>query len=236
MGPEWVLASGGEIAWVCLTAQERGALHKQARSPRANLVRLFIRPCFALSIRLGIIRGHLALKLSHPPPTGEDNREVALEVVRSGMHPLPEVLEQKRRLELRGDHVGGFQLRTEALQGERRNTAMRRRSSVPNAAPARGGGWGGPGTPDFGLPSQRLLGFWDRIFGERLLLREGSAMILTSLLGGRRSLRPRRPGSVDVSPVKKDGKGYTIPPKRNMNTALGRGVAFYPPPNRSGVP
>lgn len=43
---------------------------------------------------------------------------MAPEMVRPGVHPLPQVLQQERRVELRRDHVGGVQLRAETLQGE----------------------------------------------------------------------------------------------------------------------
>lgn len=48
---------------------------------------------------------------------GEGSREVAGEVVRSRVYKLLQILLQKWCVELRGVHVGGVLLRTEALQG-----------------------------------------------------------------------------------------------------------------------
>lgn len=45
-------------------------------------------------------------------------RQMAAEVVRSRMHKLPQILQQKRRVELRYHHVGGLFLRRETLQGK----------------------------------------------------------------------------------------------------------------------
>lgn len=50
--------------------------------------------------------------------TGQDSRKVALEMVCPRVHPLSQVLQQERRVELRCDHVGGLQLWAETLQGE----------------------------------------------------------------------------------------------------------------------
>lgn len=63
---------------------------------------------------------HSVSQAGNVPPcsAGQDSREVALEVVRPRVHPLPQVLQQERCLELRYHHVGGLQLRAETLQGE----------------------------------------------------------------------------------------------------------------------
>lgn len=49
---------------------------------------------------------------------GADAREVAGEVVRPRVHQLLQVLQQERRLELRGAHVGSVFLWAEAVSGE----------------------------------------------------------------------------------------------------------------------
>lgn len=60
------------------------------------------------------------LVLTKPPfalLSGADARQVAREVVRPRVHQLLQVLQQERRVELRGADVGGVFLRAEAVSG-----------------------------------------------------------------------------------------------------------------------